>query len=151
MRVITLQATLLALAVAGTQAACTWGPMTIKILPLNHGWSFCCPGLDGTKAHAASATFQSVNNDKYSIRPGISSKQLSNACEQEMDKWYDETPYSDNFQHASEGTYGPANFQTETVGLVFWCHNKVTECQLKIDSVSIGESGVNATGIVELA
>ena len=57
--------------------ACSWGATTIKISPLNHGWSFCCPGLDGTKAHQATVKYNSVNNDAYSVRPGISSTQLS--------------------------------------------------------------------------
>ena len=124
--------------------------MTIKISPLNHGWSFCCPGLDGTKAHAASAAFQSVNNDDYSIRPGISSSQLSASCENDIDRWYDEEFHTDNFHYKSSGSYGPANYQTETVALVFWCHNKVTQCQLKIDGVSIGESGVSVGNVTAL-
>lgn len=57
--------------------ACTWGAQTIKINPLNHGWSFCCPGLSGTVAHAAATTYASVNNDNYSVRPGISATQLA--------------------------------------------------------------------------
>ena len=64
-----------------------------------------------------------------------------------MDKWYDEAAYEDSFSHTVKGQYGPENYVTETVGLVFWCHNKVTQCQLTIDSVSIGETGVNTTGL----
>ena len=67
----------LLLLLPGAALACTWPSTTIKILPLNNGWSFCCPGLDGTKAHAAMATYSSVNNDDYSVRPGISSSQLT--------------------------------------------------------------------------
>ena len=133
---------IIAFAVAAHGAfGCKWPQQSIKIMPLNHGWSFCCPGLDGTKSYTATASFKSVDNDNYSIRPGISSMQLSNSCENHIDKWYDEQEYSDNFPHSSSGSYGPANFQTETVALVFWCHNKVTQCQLTIDSVEIAEKG----------
>ena len=72
------------------------------------------------------------------------------SCENQIDKWYTEEPHNDNFQHTTSGSYGPANFQTETLALVFWCHNKITPCQLKIDAVSIGESA-NATALVEEA
>ena len=92
---------------AADALGCTWGPTSFKIAPLNHGWSFCCPGLDGKVAHQASAVFASVNNDEYSIRPGISSMQLSSSCENHIDEWYQEDKYSDNFQHTSSGSYGP--------------------------------------------
>jgi hypothetical protein len=118
---------------------CTWGPQTIKIPPLNHAWSFCCPGLKGQGQYAASATYASVNNDQYSLRPGIAGEQLSQSCEGKITKWYDEDFHQDNFQHTTAGTYGPSNFQMETVAMVFWCHNKITSCQIKVDSVSIGE------------
>jgi len=65
--------------------ACTWGATTIKIMPLNHGWSFCCPGLSGTVAHPASIQYSSVNNDNYSVRPGIASAQLSRCVAREND------------------------------------------------------------------
>lgn len=68
------------------------------------------------------------------------------SCETKIDKWYTEEFHTDNFQHTTSGSYGPANFQTETVGLVFWCHNKIEQCQIKINSVSIGESA-NSTVI----
>jgi len=46
--------------------------------------------------------------------------------------------------------YGPANFQTETIAMVVWCHNKIEPCQIKIDGVKIGDSAVhNASSIVE--
>ena len=73
------------------------------------------------------------------------------SCENQIDKWYTEEPHNDNFQHTTSGSYGPANFQTETVALVFWCHNKITPCQLKIDSVSIGVTANATTPMVEKA
>ena len=66
------------------------------------------------------------------------------SCENDIDKWYDEEFHTDNFEHTTKGSYGPANFQSETVALVFWCHNKITQCQIKIEGITIGESA-NAT------
>ena len=66
------------------------------------------------------------------------------SCEDKIDKWYTEDFHKDNFDHTTTGSYGPANFQSETVALVFWCHNKIEQCQIKISSISIGESA-NAT------
>lgn len=66
------------------------------------------------------------------------------SCENAITKWYDEDFHNDNFEHTTAGTYGPANFQSETVAMVFWCHNKITSCQIKVDAVSIGETA-NAT------
>ena len=66
------------------------------------------------------------------------------SCENVITKWYDEDFHNDNFEHTTAGTYGPANFQSETVAMVFWCHNKITSCQIKVDAVSIGETA-NAT------
>ena len=70
------------------------------------------------------------------------------SCENHIDKWYTEEFHQDNFEHTTKGEYGPSNFQTETVALVFWCHNKITECQIKVSSLSIGEKA-NATRLVE--
>ena len=61
-------------------------------------------------------------------------------CENDIDKWYTEDFHSDNFEHTTSGQYGPANYQTETLAMVFWCHNKITSCQIKIDGVTIGEN-----------
>ena len=120
--------------------ACTWGAQTIKIRPLNGGWSFCCPGLPGMVPHSATATYASVNNDDYSLRPGITGSQLAASCEGKIDTWYHEDFHSDNFEHTTSGSYGPANFQQETVAMVFWCHNKITACQIKVESIKIAES-----------
>jgi len=70
------------------------------------------------------------------------------SCENKVDTWYTEDFHSDNFAHTTAGSYGPANYQTETVALVFWCHNKFTSCQIKIDGVSIAESA-NTTLVEE--
>ena len=69
---------------------------------------------------------------------------VCSSCEDKIDKWYTEDFHKDNFDHTTTGSYGPANFQSETVALVFWCHNKIEQCQIKISSISIGESA-NAT------
>jgi len=66
-------------------------------------------------------------------------------CENDIDKWYTEDFHSDNFEHTTSGQYGPANYQTETLAMVFWCHNKITSCQIKIDGVTIGE---NSTRVI---
>ena len=144
-----MKATAILLGLAGAVSSCTWGPQTIKILPFNHGWSFCCPGLAGTKQYNASIKYASVNNDQYSVRPGIAGDQLSQSCEDKITKWYDEDFHSDNFEHTTAGVYGPANFQTETLAMVVWCHNKVTPCQIKIEEVTIG-SKHNAIGMLSV-
>ena len=160
-----MRAPILAIALlsAGTATArkCEWGAQQIKIAPWNQGWSFCCPGLSGNVAHFASATYKSnpvvgaAGPDNYSIRPGITGDQMTDHCESRMRDWYDETYHKDLKQYKTSGSYGPANFQTETLGLVFWCHNTITPCQIDITGVTIGEDSTDfafnsSTTVIEM-
>ena len=132
------------LASAASARLCQWGPQNLTIPPWNQGWSFCCPGLSGTVKQAAQATYidnplvPAAGPDDYSIRPGITGDQKADHCESNMRDWYDETFHKDVNIHTLKGAYGPANFQLETLALVFWCHNKGPPCRIEIQSVTIG-------------
>ena len=73
------------------------------------------------------------------MRPGSTGDQLTDSCEKSITQWYDEDFHKDKAAHTTSGKYGPTNFQTQTLGMVLWCHNKVSPCQIKISNVTIGE------------
>ena len=75
--------------------------------------SFCCPGLSGSASFPASSTYKSANDDNYSVRPGISQKQVANSCENSIDVWSQEDFHNDNFEHTSKTTFGATNYKTE--------------------------------------
>lgn len=75
--------------------------------------SFCCPGLSGSTSCPASSTYKSANDDNYSVRPGISQKQVANSCESSIDVWSQEDFHNDNFEHTSKTTFGATNYKTE--------------------------------------
>mmetsp|Transcript_886 Transcript_886/g.2236 ORF Transcript_886/g.2236 Transcript_886/m.2236 type:complete len:159 (+) Transcript_886:70-546(+) len=126
-------------------AGCSWGAQNIQIAPYL-GYSFCCPGMSGSATFPASATYKSVNDDNYSLRPGLSQQQVAKSCENSIDAWSKEEFHNDNFEHTTSTTFSPSNFKTETAAMVFWCHNLLTPCQLSLTSVNIGTKGItNAT------
>ena len=126
--------------------------------------------MSGSATFPASATYKSVNDDNYSLRPGLSQQQVAKSCENSIDAWSKEEFHNDNFEHTTSTTFSPSNFKTEvrhcptgarsasahashppplaaqTAAMVFWCHNLLTPCQLSLTSVNIGTKGItNAT------
>lgn len=75
--------------------------------------SFCCPGQSGSDSYPGSATYKSVNNDNYSLRPGISEQQLANSCEKSINVWNTEDKHNDNFVHTTKTTFSTSNYKTE--------------------------------------
>ena len=75
--------------------------------------SFCCPGMSGSATFPASATYKSVNDDNYSLRPGLSQQQVAKSCENSIDAWSKEEFHNDNFEHTTSTTFSPSNFKTE--------------------------------------
>ena len=147
----------------------------IPILTLTHcphggADSFCCPGLSGSATHPASATYKSVNDDNYSLRPGLSQQQIAKSCENSIDTWSTEEFHNDNFEHTSTTTFSSTNYKNEvrhpapqapgapavtlpiphlwpaqTAAVVFWCHNLLTACQLSLANVNIGTKNTAST------
>merc|ERR1712166_1585531 len=126
---------------------CSWGAQNIQIAPYM-GYSFCCPGLSG------SATYKSVNDDNYSLRPGLSQQQIAKSCENSIDTWSTEEFHNDNFEHTSTTPFSSTNYKNETAAVVFWCHNLFTGCQLSLTNVNIGTKNTASTTsatVVEIA
>ena len=147
----------------------------IPILTLTHcphggADSFCCPGLSGSATHPVSATYKSVNDDNYSLRPGLSQQQVAKSCENSIDAWSNEEFHNDNFEHTSTTTFSSTNYKnevrhpapqapgapavtlpiphpwpTQTAAVVFWCHNLLTACQLSLANVNIGTKNTAST------
>lgn len=125
-------------------AGCSWGAQNIQIAPYT-GYSFCCPGLSGSATYPASSTYKSVNDDNYSLRPGLSQQQVAKSCENSIDAWSNEEFHNDNFEHTSTTTFSSTNYKTETAAMVFWCHNLLTACQLSLANVNIGTKSIGNT------
>ena len=132
--------------------------------------------MSGSATFPASATYKSVNDDNYSLRPGVSQQQVAKSCENSIDAWSKEEFHNDNFEHTTSTTFSPSNFKTEvrhpapqspgapaltlptphswpaqTAAMVFWCHNLVTPCQLSLTSVNIGTKGISNTTVTDSA
>ena len=139
-------------------------------LPVGGADSFCCPGLSGSATYPASSTYKSVNDDNYSLRPGLSQQQVAKSCENSIDAWSNEEFHNDNFEHTSTTTFSSTNYKTEvrppapqspgapavtlpiphpwpaqTAAMVFWCHNLLTACQLSLANVNIGTKSIGNT------
>lgn len=69
--------------------------------------------MSGSATFPASATYKSVNDDNYSLRPGVSQQQVAKSCENSIDAWSKEEFHNDNFEHTTSTTFSPSNFKTE--------------------------------------
>ena len=87
--------------------------LTLTHCPHGGADSFCCPGLSGSATYPASSTYKSVNDDNYSLRPGLSQQQVAKSCENSIDAWSNEEFHNDNFEHTSTTTFSSTNYKTE--------------------------------------
>jgi hypothetical protein len=112
-------------------AGCNFGGQT-RYIKFGSAWSFCCAGLDGSKTHNVSATFESMNTDTFKVKAGIVGGSITDSCEQHMSNWYGEVDCSGQgpgflnsypVYPGNPQNLPPTNFRIETVAIVFYCES----------------------------